>query len=341
MFGAAAFLSLLLGINQVNPLQALTGSLYLVRWAALTGVYFYLLKYRKAFSNISLFKRKYSLSEALLISGLVFSSFGLLQYLIFPDLRELKWLGWDDHYYRLTGTLLDPGFTGIILALTTLLALGIKLQPKLKILSVTLPTAALLLTYSRASYIAFLVGLVVFALMGKKLKKGLVAVLIFLAVLFLLPQAESEGTNLLRVYSLFQRMETWQQGILIIRNNPVFGVGFNLLRYAKLRYGLLGEDWQTSHSASGLDNSYLFVLATTGVVGFIFCLNLFYRLVKIIVKNKKAQTGISTSTLASLSAVAVHAIFNNTLFYPWVIIWIWYLIGSLEPAKLKRKAYSS
>lgn len=333
IFIAVALLSLLFGINKVTPAQAITGSLYLVRWTALSGVYFYLLKYRKTFKQISLFARKYALSDALLISGLVFATFALLQYLIFPDLRGLQWLGWDDHYYRLTGTLLDPGFSGIVLALVCLLALGVKLRKQLKILAVSLPTVALILTYSRASYLAFLVGLMTYVILKRKLKCGLVATLIFLTVLFFLPQAESEGTNLLRIYSLFQRVETWEQGLVIARDNPLFGVGFNLLRYSKLKYGFLGQDWETSHSASGLDNSFIFVLATTGVLGFISYLTLFFKMVKVLVKTRGVKLSIPTSTLASLSAVFIHAFFNNTLFYPWVMIWIWYLLGAIEANK--------
>ena len=41
----------------------------------------------------------------------------VFNYFIFPDVRSLAVDQWDPHYYRLVGSLLDPGFTGIILVL--------------------------------------------------------------------------------------------------------------------------------------------------------------------------------------------------------------------------------
>ena len=37
---------------------------------------------------------------------------------VYPDLRNLWYLGWDPHYYRVFATLLDPNYVGILLVLT-------------------------------------------------------------------------------------------------------------------------------------------------------------------------------------------------------------------------------
>ena len=49
---------------------------------------------------------------------------GIFQLLFFPDLRDLYYAGWDNHLYRFTTTLLDPGYTSLVLIFGLLLVLG-------------------------------------------------------------------------------------------------------------------------------------------------------------------------------------------------------------------------
>ena len=79
------------------------------------------LYYLRAFSYpfIALSYHKQSsgdLKKVSIFSVFLFILFSLGQYLLLPDLRLYKNLGFDDHYYRLAGTLLDPNFTGAIFA---------------------------------------------------------------------------------------------------------------------------------------------------------------------------------------------------------------------------------
>ncbi|MEK7542910.1 MAG: hypothetical protein AAB503_01210, partial [Patescibacteria group bacterium] len=84
---------------------------YLIRLISYISFFIYLWN---IFSNEKL--RENSLRLLIIVSILV-AIFGWLQYLFFPDLRVLKYVGWDDHLYRLTGSFLDPGFSAIILVL--------------------------------------------------------------------------------------------------------------------------------------------------------------------------------------------------------------------------------
>jgi len=260
------------------------------------------------------------LPSALLLAGLSLTALGLLQYFIFPDLTQLKWLGWDDHYYRLAGTIFDPGFTGILLVLTFFLCLHTKLDKTTKIFSLALTTLALFLTYSRASYLAFFAGLIIYGLKKIKLKKAVYIIFAFLFVLPFLPKPKGEGVNLLRTFSITRRFDSMKIGLTIFSQNPVTGVGFNLLRPAVNRYQLAESDWQTSHSAAGIDNSYIFILATMGIPGLIAFLWLLYSILNI----KTNQLLIHTS----FAAVSTHALFTNTFFYPFVMLWLWLLLGS-------------
>ncbi len=338
IFIFATVLSLLFGAQAVEGKQVLVGGLYLVRWVALASIYFYLLDFKKAKTQFCPFVRRLSLREALLLSGLSLTVLGLLQYCIFPDLTQLKWLGWDDHAFRLVGTLLDPGFTGIILVLTLLLTLGTREGRWVKLTAVGLPASALLLTYSRASYLSFLFGILVYALLKKMLKKAVISGIVFLLLIFFLPRAASEGTNLRRLYSLTSRVETWKRAIVIIKDQPLTGVGFNLLRYTQKDYAFLGKDWQTSHSASGVENSYLFIVATSGVLGGFSFAWLLYSIGKLVWQLRFADPDFWACAVSSIWAISIHAIFNNTWFYPWVMIWIWVLAAEAETILHRRQS---
>lgn len=327
IFTTAILLSFLLNFRKVEYHQAIVGFLYLIRWVAYSGIYFSTVFYRK--ENKSLFKN-FSIRDGLLISGIAFSIFGILQYFFIPDLRQLKWLGWDDHYFRLVGTLLDPGFTGLLLVFTAILAIGTKLKPQIKLIAFSTSILALFLTYSRASYLAFLGSIVVLATLRKRIMTGLIISLFFIITLFLLPTAQSEGTNLMRIFSISQRITTWNQAIEISKDNPVFGIGFNLLRYEQRKRGFLGDDWLTSHSASGIQNSYAFVLATSGILGLLAFVWLVISMFKVHKKHFYKVDRKSQVIIISLVAISIHTIFTNSWFYSWTMIWIWILLGEAE-----------
>jgi O-antigen ligase len=292
----AAF-SLLLSAAILGPQKVLIGSLYLLRFAAYC--FFFVLVWRT--------RNKKRLINALLVVGVAIALFGWIQYLWFPDLRSFVVWGWDDHLYRLTSTFLDPAFTGILLVFALILAFSQKYYLIAGFLLITLG-----FTYSRASFLALLV---VLPFLVGKFKKVLLFVLTLLVLVFALPRPGGEGVKLERLHSLFLKFENYQESVEIVKQNPLFGIGFNNLCLA--RNGSL-----ESHACSGLDNSFLFVLATTGIVGLISFLDLLIGLVKTTTKSY-----VGKLFWASGLALLVHAQFTNTLFYPWVMGWVAILAG--------------
>lgn len=230
------------------------------------------------------------------------AGFGWLQYLLVPDTRFLLALNWDDHYYRLISTLFDPNFTGIILVLGLVLTyFSYPRSWPLYLLHLT----ALLLTYSRSSYLALFASIMAVAIFKKQFKIILL-IFLFTFFLFFLPRPGGEGVKLERLFSIEQRFDSYGEGIRLWLKSPVFGLGFNTLRYYR------GDS--DSHAAAGLDSSLLFVLTTTGVVGFLAYLNLLKSLWK---KNLLLRV--------SLAALLVHSLFVNSLFYAFTMIWLWSL----------------
>jgi O-antigen ligase len=147
---------------------------------------------------------------------------------------------------------------------------------------------------------------------------AIIAVLVILLFsILLLPRPSGEGVKLERVFSIEQRIDSWKLAITMFKDHPLLGVGFNTIRFAKREYGLPQDSWRESHSGAGFENSYLFVGATAGIIGFIAYIFFLWQCFR--------NSGLFTRI--SLVAIMVHSFFLNTLFFPWVMLWMWVLLG--------------
>ena len=245
--------------------------------------------------------------------SLAATAIGLILFVLFPDTRIMLYAGWDEHYYRLIGPWLDPNFTGGILVLAILFLFSIK-----NWVSALFIMCLLLLTFSRSSYLSLLAGLFVFFDFTKWKKTILLFVLfVLLFVLFvvLFPNT-AEGQNLFRTASIQGRLDSYQQGLFIFLQNPVLGIGFN-------NYPRFG-----GHVAAP-DSSLLFVLATTGVVGFsvfLYSLITLYRRSSLIFR-------------ISFISLILHSLFVNSLFYPPILVWF-SVLYNIENANNRRSSPS-
>ncbi len=251
----------------------------------------------------------------LVIIGIVLAIIGWLQYFFYPDLRNLYYLGWDPHFKRIFSTFLDPNYFGLMMALT-LIVIARRNATWQSLISVFL-FLTLMFTYSRSSFLA-LIGAVIYFYFAKKNFKligGIIAI-IFISVL-LLPRPGGVGVQLERVFSIETRIGNWQQAMKIFADHPILGVGFNTVRYAKKEYNFGQDNLSANHAGAGFDNSFLFIGATTGLVGL---LSFLFFLFKIYTKgNLLVRT--------SLIAIIIHSFFLNSLFFPWVMVWMWMIIA--------------
>ncbi|MEA3355366.1 MAG: O-antigen ligase family protein [Patescibacteria group bacterium] len=293
-FLLVCFISLFFAIRNFSLIQILTSSLYLLRFTVY-GCLIFILKDKRF---------KLPIKKLLIFSSLVLAIFGIAQYLIYPDIHFLASNQWDNHYYRVIATFFDPSFVGMILLLGMILTFFTKSSPWLY----PIYLIPLLLTYSRSTYLALLISLLSYTIFKRKLK-FLIIGLLFILILPILPRPGGEGVKLERVFSIKQRLYNYQDSFVIIKQNPILGVGFNTLRYYK--------NQPLSHAGAGLDSSLLFVFATTGIIGFAAYLNL----LKSIYKH-------SLLIKISLIALLTHSLFQNSLFYPWVLIWLFSLVAS-------------
>lgn len=316
--------SLVLGSFFVTPAQFLTGFLYWFRFAV------YALFYFGVWDLSRDFKVRKKLLDSLVVVGGFTAIFGILQYFLLPDLRALSFFGWDDHYFRLVGAFLDPSFTGIILVLFLTLLFSRKFVSRRgqgsgggRGFYFLIGMMALLLTYSRASFLAFLVILGLFYIVRRSLILTGVITISFATAIFLLPRPAGEGVRLERTSTVVSRFENYQEALKIGLSNPIFGVGFNLLPAVRAPSGCMPE--KACHSGAGSDSSLLFVFATTGITGLIAYLWLWFSILKYSWKARFSSSGMAL--LLSGVALLVHSNFANSLFYPWVLGWMALLMG--------------
>ena len=327
LFIGVAFISLVLNSFKLEVSELLVSFLYLVRFIAYSALLFVFHR----LDEVAAKRFKLYLS----LSGFTIVMLGFVQYFLYPNLRNLSYLGWDEHLYRMFSTLLDPNFAGAFFVLEFFLLLALFQEEKsrisrisfLYIVALLLTATALLLTYSRSSYGMFLVGGSAYFLFSRQKKLVfLLASMFFVGILVLPKNFGGEGVKLLRTSSIFARADAQRKAITIFANSPLFGVGFNAYRYAQKRYGFLEQgSWETTHAGAGVPNSFLFVLATTGIVGLLlysyFWLNVFRKL------YMKRRSLFRTAVIASILGVFVHSLFENSLFYPFLMIWLFVVIG--------------
>ena len=287
IFNLVATFSLLINFKSLFEGTSVFALLYLSRLFIYPSVYF----------AVKLFPPK-KVIGTVFFSFSLFCVLGVLQYLIFPDMRYLKLIGFDDHYFRLIGSFYDPNFTGAILASASLLFIALGNW------AVGLPLVILLaLTFSRASYLCFAFGIAYLLLRNKKFSLILFFVALIIIV-WLIPKPFGEGVNLLRTFSIYSRFESWQAGLDLLLKRPFLGWGYNTLR-------------DFSGSRFQIDNSYIFVAATTGLVGLVSFFNLL----------QKSVPKLPLSNKMFILSLLIHSLFNNSFFYIWINFSFWLILA--------------
>lgn len=314
-FVLVAFFSLVNSLILFSVKEVLWGSFYLIRLSA----------YFSFFVLVWNLVRRRKIQRMLLFEGLILGSvfsaiFGWIQYIWVPDLTWLKYFGWDDHLYRLVGTFLDPGFTAIILVFGALLSF-FKFMKTRKVRDFMLVVFLLVsstFTYSRSTLLALFFALV-FILFKEKALKAFPLIILFFILILLLPRPQGEGVRIERVASVNARLQNYSQTLTLIKQSPLFGVGYNNL--CKIRLKTFSGKPE-SHACGGSDSSLLFITATTGIVGLLTFIYLVYRIVKSLRNDLYGK-----SFLVSSIFLLINSFFINSVFYPWVLGYMMILLA--------------
>lgn len=280
IFWSFLILSLFFSLN-------LSGWLYLVRFIVYSSTFY--ITYSLVKSGILNLQEILSLLK---ITTVALAVIGLLQLLFFPDLESLTSLGYDPHKNRIFSTFLDPNFLGTFLNFSLILLvfelvnspsenLGKFLkQHKWDLITSVLLAVTIILTYSRSAYLMMAISLGI-VLMVKNLKLLGVLAIITLVMFLTFPPFSQRITGALNIdKSAAERFLSWDKGIKIFQNNPILGVGFNNIRDYSIDNKLLRTySANGGNAGAGIDSSIIFVLATSGILGF---LAFIYFLIKVI-----------------------------------------------------------
>ena len=165
----------------------------------------------------------------------------------------------------------------------------------------------------------------------KNMKKWIFGVILLFLIFFVGSSRNFyiENLNLLRVVSSEARIKSAIEALNIIKKQPVLGVGFNAYKYAQIRSGTRSSiNALTSHADAGTDNSFLFILATTGIVGFISYAYMWFKLLKSdSLKIKQNSNWLRPVIIASTVGLFIDALFINSLFYPFIMMWMFCIFG--------------
>ena len=98
--------------------------------------------------------------------------------------------------------------------------------------------------------------------------------------------------NLTRTFSITSRLENFRSAGELFLQHPVIGIG----------------------NSTKISNSYLYVLTTTGIIGFVCYIYLLFILLRYIHFNPYL--------FSAVISLLTHALFNNTLFYTPIVIMV-------------------
>ncbi len=300
-FISSLFFSFLLRILQFNWNQNIISFLYFTRFVTYI-LYFLYLHYHLKKNNDQI------LSKTVRLFFLITIISSFIQYFFYSDLQNLVYLGWDPHYHRMFGVFLDTSIAAAIYGLSFLFILLSRFNSLALMFLVSL-----ILTFSRSSYIALFISLFYLFLTKKIIRYTLLVVLLFFLLFLLVPKEFGQGVGLTRTFSISSRIFDYQQGIQIWSRNPIFGIGYNRLRYIREELKLLGQMKVPSHAASGLSSSYLIILICGGIIGLGFFIASIVSLIKM---NREIATMVIF--------IAVLSFFDNVFLHPFVL----FLLGS-------------
>lgn len=257
------------------------------------------------------------------VVGLSMAWFGVLQYLLLPDTRFLAAFGWDDHYYRMIGTLFDPNYLGLLLILTAVASANL-LKQKRHGLSIAFACSSLLLvlpTFSRGSYLTAALGIALLAVhlllrtqfSRKWILYGVAGLIMCCSVvIFFLPKPTGEGVKLLRTSTITARITAAQQQLAQVKGEEwLIGTGL---------YARDPAAPQISHARLP-DNIVIMLITQTGIIGTVLGSVLLGKLLR------------SLYLYDSVSLLAVvltlfHSLGTASLLQPFILLFLLVILGT-------------
>lgn len=213
LFALSGFFSLTINSVNLSILEFLVSFSYLLRWVAYAGIFFVVYDFDKEF--------KKKISNLLIVVGSLIVGLGYAQYFLYSNLRNLFYLGWDEHMARMFSVFLDPNFAGAFFTLFFLFLINLFLRKKNIIIGflAIFTLGAVFLTFSRSALIMLIISsTLMFVLINKKKLIALLFLIIIMVLLISSRYFNIENINLFRIVSSEARLDTARKAIKVIKN---------------------------------------------------------------------------------------------------------------------------
>lgn len=290
IFFAVLLLSLINEFWKYSLFQNLVGFLYFFRllFYGLTGAYiFYESKKNKDFKKVI----KIGINIITIITIIT----TITQYFLYPDLRNLMYLGWDPHLKRTFGVFFDTSIASVVYGIIFFSVNNIFIK--------LIYLIFLLLSYSRSVILSFFIALFFYFFQQKKsFFIFLLILIIFLFSLILIPKPAGEGGKLTRTYTINSRINDYKEAINLFFKKPILGWGYNRLRYVR--------NINQSNAGANFSSSYITILSASGMIGLISLIGLtrLIRFIRLIEKKKSI-----------LILILIASFFDNIFLHPFIL----------------------
>ena len=306
LFLIILILSFLLTIYKFDLYANTIGFMYLVRLC------FYFLYFVYTVFHLNFYKKeKIHIFHQLQFTIWIIVISSVLQYLFYPDLRNLLYQGWDPHLYRVFSFFFEPYLAGAALVLAFYFVhfrmFNKEKCLKIKMILLGLIFVLIMLTFSRTVYLAFLGSLFFLLIKEGKFKLFGLTILAFVILAIFIPKPVGVGVQLFRTFSIETRINNAVEGIRIWLEEPVIGVGYNRIRYKKAALGLT-DKYDGSHAASSYHSSFVTILVAAGACGIIAFLILLRKL-----------ASLSEPAFYYILFLSLLSIGDNALLHPFML----------------------
>jgi len=314
--------------------QVAFSTLYLIRWSLYAAGYLFALTALRSAAAPRLIR------AAVTVCG-VFAGFGIMQsiflpnfaFIVYPD--AIPYIDWDIQGHRLVSTFLDPNFAGafIMFGLFFVHAQSADRKPSYPLLA--LFWVALILTLSRSSIIATLVGLSILTFRTRSFNRLLVPLAGFVLVAALVADrliqfAGAYNKLTLLGPSALTRLGDWLLAWRIFIDNPLLGVGYNTFGIIRSAYGSIG----VGSGAFGSDGGILYMAAVSGILGVTLLGAGLWRLMALgwrTYQMRELPQSVRVLGLALhvwIPSLVIQSAASNSIFYPF-IIGLLFLLGGV------------
>lgn len=314
--------------------QVAFSTLYLIRWSLYAAGYLFALTALRSAAAPRLIR------ATVAVCG-VFAGFGIMQSIFLPDFAfivypdAIPYIDWDIQGHRLVSTFLDPNFAGAFIMFGLFFAHAQSADRKPSYPLLALFWVALILTLSRSSIIATLVGLGILTFRTRSFNRLLLPLAGFVLVAALAADrliqfAGAYNKLTLLGPSALTRLGDWLLAWRVFIDNPILGVGYNTFGIIRSAYGSIG----VGSGAFGSDGGILYMAAVSGILGVGLLGAGLWRLMALgwrTYQIKELPQSVRVLGLALhvwIPSLVIQSAASNSIFYPF-IIGLLFLLGGL------------